>query len=106
MARTVSGGGRQAHPMPDRDAVLRVIYAALDEHNEAVEAPARLEKSEDTVLFGRGGSLDSVGLVRLVVAVEQGIEERFGVAITLADERAMSQQRSPFRSVGALAEYV
>jgi acyl carrier protein len=92
--------------MPDRESVRHVIYAAIDEHNEAVEAPARLAKSEDTVLFGRGGSLDSVGLVSLIVGVEQGIEERFGVCMTLADERAMSQKSSPFRSVRALTEYV
>ena len=59
----------------------------------------------DTVLFGDSGLLDSVGLVSLIVAIEQEIENELGVSIVLADERAMSQQHSPFRSIGALADY-
>lgn len=59
----------------------------------------------DTLLFGESGLLDSVGLVSLIVAVEQEIEGDLGASIVLADERAMSQASSPFRTVGALADY-
>ena len=61
--------------------------------------------SERMVLFGAHGPFDSIGLVSLVVIVEERVEDRYGVSISLADERAMSQERSPFRSVGALAQY-
>jgi acyl carrier protein len=61
--------------------------------------------SRDTLLFGESGLLDSVGLVSLIVAIEQEIENDLGVSIVLADERAMSQKHSPFRSIGALADY-
>ena len=47
-----------------------------------------------------------IALVSLIVAVEQNIEDEFGISITLADERAMSQENSPFRSVRSLADYV
>lgn len=60
---------------------------------------------ESTLLFGDAGLLDSVGLVSLIVAVEQEIENDLDVSIVLADERAMSQSSSPFRTVGALAAY-
>ncbi len=60
---------------------------------------------EGTLLFGDAGLLDSVGLVSLIVAVEQEIENELDVSIVLADERAMSQSSSPFRTVGALAAY-
>ena len=59
----------------------------------------------NTVLFGPGGVLDSLGLVSLVLDLEQAIETRFDVVVTLADQRAMSRDRSPFRSVRALADY-
>ena len=58
-----------------------------------------------SILFGPGGALDSLGLVSMVVALEQALESRYGVVVTLADQRAMSQERSPFRSVEALADY-
>lgn len=66
--------------------------------------PAALDAG--TALFGTNGLLDSMGLVTLIVEVEQALADRFGITITLADDRAMSQRNSPFRSVGALADYI
>ena len=59
----------------------------------------------DSPLFGRDGIFDSVGLVTLIVTVEEGISQQFGREVTLADEQALSQSRSPFRTIGTLAEY-
>ena len=86
--------------------ILNLIYVTLDEYNEQLSDELPLEKSSDTELFGQGSSLDSLGLVNLVVAVEQNIEDKFDVTITLADERAMSQETSPFRTVGTLTDYI
>lgn len=61
--------------------------------------------SSETRLFGSKGLMDSLALVSLVIAVEQGIEERFGVNIELADDKALSQKNSPYRSIGTLADY-
>jgi acyl carrier protein len=60
----------------------------------------------ETRLFGANALLDSAALVSLLVEVEQQINDAVGTEIVLADDRAMSQKRSPFRSVGTLAEYV
>ena len=38
--------------------------------------------------------------------IKKNIEEEFDVSITIADERAMSQKHSPFRTVGILADYI
>ena len=69
----------------------------VDLDGEPVEA--------DTPLFGEAGLLDSVGLVSLVVAVEQALEDELGVSVALADERARSQRSSPYRTVSSLADY-
>jgi D-alanine--poly(phosphoribitol) ligase subunit 2 len=60
--------------------------------------------NESTRLFG--GRLDSVNVVSLIVGLEEQIADDCGVSITIADDRAMSQQRSPFRTVGSLADYI
>jgi acyl carrier protein len=60
----------------------------------------------ETRLVGKGSVLDSLGLVTLIVDLEQRIEEEFGESLTLANERAMSQVSSPFKSVGSLADHV
>lgn len=63
------------------------------------------ELTADTTLYGEDGVLDSMGLVTLVVAVEQAIEDKYERPVGLADEKAMSQSRSPYRSANRLAEY-
>lgn len=62
--------------------------------------------TRDTVLLGRAAVIDSMALVNLVLDVEDAVRSRFGVSLSLADERAMSQTRSPFRTVATLTEYV
>jgi acyl carrier protein len=79
------------------------VLAALTDYNAAEGTSVPV--STDTVLLGEGGAVDSLGLVRLVMAIEQKIEDEFGVPVSLTDEKAMSQRNSPFRSVGALIEY-
>jgi hypothetical protein len=64
------------------------------------------EVNDETPLFGANALLDSTALVSLLVEVEQQINDAVGTEILLADDRAMSQKRSPFRSIGTLAEYV
>jgi D-alanine--poly(phosphoribitol) ligase subunit 2 len=93
-------------PMSDLERILQTIYSAVDEINEQLPEGKTLDKSPDTVLFGNSGKLDSLGLVSLIVTVEQSIQEGFGAEITLADERALSQRNSPFRTISTLSEYI
>lgn len=74
---------------------------------EILEAEGQTVDSLDggTRLFGKEGILDSMGLVSLIIAVEQAIEDRHGVSVALADEKALSQTSSPYRTIGTLAEY-
>ncbi len=92
--------------MTVNEKVIQAILGAIDEVNQQLPKEQRLEKSIDTVLFGESGKLDSLGLVTLIVATEQKIEEEHGATITLADENAMSQENSPFKTIGTLADYV
>ena len=86
--------------------LLETIYKSLDEINENLNNAQKLIKDKNTVLFGKDGQLDSLGLVNFLVTIEQNIEDEFDVSITIADEKAMSQKRSPFRTIGTLADYI
>jgi D-alanine--poly(phosphoribitol) ligase subunit 2 len=88
------------------DDVLNIIYDVIDELNETLPEGQRLAKSPDTLLFGGGANLESLGLVRLVLLLEQKVQDDMGRTVTLVNEKAMSQSRSPFRTVAALADYV
>jgi len=87
------------------DKLINLIIETANELNEEEEVSITSELNKDTPLFGEKGILDSMGLVSLVVAVEQAIEESMGVSISLADEKALSQKNSPFKTIGTLAEY-
>ncbi len=60
----------------------------------------------ETRLFGGNSPLDSMAVVSLLIEVEQQVNDRCGTQIVIADERAMSQTRSPFRTIGSLADYI
>jgi len=59
----------------------------------------------DAPLFGEHGALDSMDLVTFAAEVEDAIGTRFGQAIVIADAKAMSRGKSPFRTLAALADY-
>ena len=86
--------------------ILNVIYRVIDDINDQEDQTQAITKSLDTILMGSGSDLDSLGIVNFIVAVEQNIDDDFDVTITLADERALSQEVSPFRTVRSLSDYI
>jgi hypothetical protein len=89
-----------------KEKITEALYAAIDDVNRERPSDRQLSKSPETALYGSASDLDSLGLVNFVVAAEQRILAAFGKTLVLADDRALAQEPSPFRSVGALADYV
>lgn len=90
----------------DRDDVLRIVLTLLDEALANAGTATDVAVGDSTPLIGRGSAIDSLGLVHLIVGVEQRVQDEHGLSITVADDRAMSQRNSPFRTVSALTDYV
>ena len=84
----------------------KILYSAIEEINETLDNGEQLSQSPETILFGDGALLDSVGLVNFIVTAERIAQEVTGKAIILASEKAFSRRQSPFRTVGTLAEYI
>lgn len=89
-----------------KQRIVEALYAAIDDLNRQRSGEPTLTKSIESALYGGASELDSLGLVNFLVAAEQRVEEEFDKAVVLADDRALSQDPSPFRSVGALADYI
>ena len=64
------------------------------------------ELTEATSLMGSDSPFDSVDLVTFIVALEETLEDDFNLSVTLADDRAMSQEISPFKSIKSISEYI
>lgn len=92
--------------MNNKKEVMEIVSDAVSETNELLPENESIANSPDTVLFGRTGKLDSLGLVSFIVTTERLIEEKFGRSITLANEKALSQRRSPFSTIGTFTDYI
>ena len=66
----------------------KIVYDSIDELNQQLDDDNKLKKSLDTKLFGGSSKLDSLGLINLIVNIEQNIEDEFDLSLTIADERA------------------
>lgn len=62
--------------------------------------------TENSRIFGGDSPMDSLGLVNFLSDLEYRLSEAFGRELVLASDRAMSRQRSPFRDVPSLTDYV
>lgn len=88
------------------EKISKIVFSTMAEFNEAFEKEIPLELAETTPLFGKEGMLDSLGLVSLIVMIEQVIEDELDLTLILADEKAMSQTTSPFLTAGSLIRYI
>ena len=86
--------------------IEKIVLEALSEIGEDSDNEALINADENTKLLGGNGHLDSLGVVLLVSELEGVISEKFEKSIVLADDRAMSQRTSPFRSVNTLCSYI
>lgn len=89
-----------------REHFLTLVLTTIKEFNDSYEQKIPFELGEHTPLYGKEGVLDSLGLVSLIVMIEQAIEEKLDVSLILADEKAMSQKTSPFLNVEFLVDYI
>lgn len=88
-----------------RESINALVGAAIEDFNMENKRENRISSVPETALFGKEGTLDSLGLVNLLVLVQECIEDELDVSVVLADERAVSQEKSPFRTVESLSEY-
>lgn len=86
-----------------RDQLKAMLFESIKEYVE--NTGIDLQADEETRLVGQSASVDSLGLVAILANFEAQINDRFDSAIVLASEKAMSMQRSPFRSVASLIDY-
>jgi len=89
----------------NRSAIQATVIEAIEQVNLGRVDQQKLDVSPDAALFGAPSPLDSLGLVALLIDIEEAFDLA-GRPIILSDERAMSQARSPFRRVSSLVDYI
>jgi acyl carrier protein len=89
----------------DEATIQEVVLQAMRAANLARHSAGQLVVSPEAPIFGHGSPLDSLGLVGLLMDIEESLQG-LGCDLNLSDERAVSQTRSPFRSVPAIVAYI
>lgn len=92
--------------MLKKNVIQAIILQALQNINEERGPDEKLKIDLNTRLFGVDAVLDSLALVSVIVDVESAVSEQAGREISLTDDRAMSQEISPFSDVNSLTAYI
>ncbi len=89
-----------------KEKIFILIKETLEEINEELEVASLKSINTETKLYGGDAALDSLALVSLIADLEDRISDELDIDIVLADEKAMSQRTSPFRTVESLTNYI
>jgi hypothetical protein len=85
--------------------VKEIVFAAIELTNLSREQSAQIPISADSPLFGQSGYWVSMGLVALLIDIEDMLSDK-GTMVSLNDERAISICNSPFRNVESLVNCI
>jgi len=86
-----------------REKIRMLLVESIERY--FAQTGTALKIDDDLRLFWREATLDSLGLVTVLVGFEAAVNDQFNTQVVLADERAMSMERSPFRTVSTLVDY-
>lgn len=90
----------------DKLAALEVVFQAIDVVNGLQTENEQIPRTPDVVLTGPGGALDSLGLVTLILNVENRVKMAVGVEIGLLDDGDFGDGLERIRTPEAIAELV
>ena len=90
----------------ERSRLLSLVLDTLADYDSMMPDGPPPTMDESTSLFGPEGVFDSIGLVSFLTDLEEQVNDAAATDITIADERALSAEKSPFRSVGALVDHL
>ena len=90
----------------NKEIATKLIFKGIKDYNTQVNKKNQLPISIELELFSENGVLDSLGLVNLIMSIEEQFEDYLDTSIVIADEKAMSQKNSPFQSVQSMADYL
>jgi len=89
-----------------REKIFDIVRSAIRELNEELGYASLENVTDQTHRHGGEDGIDSLSLVSLVVDIENRIADQLDRTLVLADEKAMSERNSPYRSAGALVDFI
>ncbi len=92
--------------MDNAERTRQIVFRVIDEMNREFPEDRGLRKSPSAILYGTGGALDSLGLVDLVMRIQEAVLDEYDVAVAVANEEVLTSEESPFRTVETLVQHL
>jgi acyl carrier protein len=96
--------GTEIRNFADRVAILKAIHRGIDDVNRLNEGKPPIDKAPATKLFGEG-TLDSLGIMHLLAAVEGHLERDLGMEIVIVSDMFEIDDH-PLETVQKLADHI
>lgn len=90
----------------NKSQIFQVVESQLNTLNNTLPDEQKFNVSYETMLFGRGSSIDSMSLVSVIVDLETYFLDEHNLEICITDDRAMTREISPFDNVKNLVDYL
>ena len=90
--------------MANRSSILDAVLIAIRNTNEALPIGKKIGSSESEQIIGAGATIDSLGFVTLMVAIEQEVETAVGSCPSLVEE--LSDSSAGVTTIGQLIDYI
>ncbi len=76
----------------NKEDLAQTVIEAMEELNEQLPEESRLPKERETVLFGEDGLLDSMGIINLLVILEEKLESNLKISVGLTSDSEILTQ--------------
>jgi len=86
-------------PQEIRNIVLEAVKDNLKFHR------INLDVNDNTELFKLKSTIDSMGVIGLIVDIESRLAEK-GIEISLISEKSLADKDSPFKNVSTLTDFI
>ena len=82
-----------------------IVMQCIDALNKQLAPEEKIDAATDTILVGDGGKLDSLGLITLMVSIEDALAER-GMSARLVDGMMDENNGAHYATVGTLIAWI
>jgi acyl carrier protein len=89
----------------NKEAIETIIINTLTDIMDEYAIEYEVINSESKI-YGTKDGISSLMLVRLIVDLEEAIDIETNQSITIADEKVLSMNNSPFATVATLTDYL
>ena len=85
---------------------LNLIFSSVKDLNKQQPPESKLKSKKNELLIAEKSNLDSLGLVTLLIIIEDKIKKDLKKKIVLVNDKLISVENTPFKTIDSLARWL